>query len=57
MPYPRSREKLERIHEELVGIAEEERYDRCTDIDLVADILEELASKYDEVKNHSHSIL
>ena len=51
-----ARSKFERIHKDLIG-SDDDEVDRLLEIELVADILEELFNRSEDVKNHSHTIM
>ena len=51
-----ARSKLEQIHKDLIGSSDDE-VDSLLEISLIADILEELFNRSEDVKNHSHTIM
>ena len=50
-----ARSKLEQIHKDLIGSSDDE-VDGLLEVSMIADILEELFSRSEEVEDHSHTI-
>jgi len=51
----KARELLKQIHSDLVG--GEGGYTELTDVDIIAEILEVLTDRSEDIKDHSHTII